>query len=377
MKTVIELATALLACPSVTPDDAGCQAMMADFLATLGFQIEHLPFGKVKNLYARLGTASPLLVFAGHTDVVPPGSLDAWQSPPFEPTVRDGMLYGRGACDMKGAIASMLAATSAFLSTHPNQQKGSIAFLITSDEEGPAVDGTKRVLDVLAARGETIDYCVIGEPSSREKVGDQIRVGRRGSLHGALTVLGKQGHVAHPHLADNALHRALGGLQALAETEWDKGNNDFPATSFQITNITSGTGALNVIPGDLQAYFNFRFGTASSVQSLQERVGALLDQHLKQYTIDWTIGALPFLTPNGTLRRIASESIAQVTGEDTLASTGGGTSDGRFIASTGAEIVEIGLVHATAHHVNECVRVSDLAVLTGIYQRILERLLLG
>lgn len=372
MMSLLELTKKLLACPSVTPDDAGCLEIIKEYLAAHQFDCETLQFNDVTNLYARRGTAAPLLVFAGHTDVVPPGPLDAWVSPPFTPTVRDGMLYARGACDMKGALAAMLHATDTFLTQHAHFN-GSIAFLLTSDEEGPSVDGTKRVVDALIARGEKIDYCIIGEPSSNEKVGDQIRVGRRGSLHGKLTVYGKQGHVAHPHLADNALHAALSPLQQLAATTWDNGNQDFPPTSFQITNIQSGTGALNVIPGQLEAHFNFRFGTASTVAGLQQQVATMLDRHTKEYSLDWSIGAEPFLTTDGVLRKIVTDSIQDVMGYAANSSTGGGTSDGRFIIKTGAEIVELGLLNKTAHHINECVPVADLLALSKIYVRILEK----
>lgn len=373
MKSVIDLAKSLFACPSITPLDAGCQTLISDYLRPLGFHVEMMPFGEVTNLYARIGQKAPLLVFAGHTDVVPVGPLSDWASPPFEPTIREEKLFARGACDMKGALAAMLSASAQFLSKQPHFN-GSIAFLITSDEEGPAVDGTKRVIDVLTGRGEKIDYCIIGEPSSKEQIGDQIRVGRRGSLHGKLTVYGKQGHVAHPHFAENAIHGSMAPLKALTEEKWDEGNQDFPATSFQITNITSGTGALNVIPGAVITTFNFRFGTASTMESLKERVHAILNAHVKQFTIDWTIGALPFLTPDGRLREMVTQSVFEMTGYKAVSSTGGGTSDGRFIAQTGADIVELGLLHATAHQANENVGIADLELLTALYERILEKI---
>jgi len=370
MPTLLDLTKRLLACPSITPHDAHAQALIKDFLMPLGFHCETLQFNEVKNLYAKLGDRSPLMVFAGHTDVVPPGPLADWDSPPFEPEVRDNVLYGRGACDMKGALAAMLHATHSFLQNHADFA-GSIAFLLTSDEEGPSIDGTKRVVEWLQARHEKIDYCIVGEPSSKERIGDQIRVGRRGSLHGKLHAHGKQGHVAYPDLAQNAIHVVLPALAKLTEIIWDEGNQDFPPTSFQITNLSSGTGALNVVPGLLTADFNFRFSTASTIESLQTMVKNIFDEHVMHYKLDWTIGAQPFLTKDGRLRKIVTESVKKVMGYDAIPSTGGGTSDGRFIAVTGAEIVELGLLHHTAHQVNEHVAVSDLEALAKIYERIL------
>jgi len=374
MITLRTLAEKLLTCPSVTPHDANCQRIIQDFLVPLGFHCETMQFNDVTNLYARFGEASPLLVFAGHTDVVPPGPLSRWTTPPFTPSIRNDVLYARGACDMKGALAAMLYATHAFLKRHP-EPSGSIAFLITSDEEGPSVDGTKRVVDELKARGEMIDYCIIGEPSSKERVGDQIRVGRRGSLHGKLVAYGKQGHAAHPHLAQNAIHLVIPALEALTNTVWDEGNTSFPPTSFQVTNVQSGTGALNVIPGEFTADFNFRFGTASSVESLQKRVTAIVDQSMNHYTLDWTVSALPFLSRSGRLREVVIESVREVMGHDAVPSTGGGTSDGRFIATMNAEIVELGLLHQTAHQIDECVPLADLQALASLYERILTQCL--
>lgn len=369
---VTEIAKKLLSFPSITPNDAGCQKFITDFLTPLGFKCETLQFEDVTNLYARIGTVSPLFLFAGHTDVVPTGPLSAWTSPPFEPTIRDGMLYARGACDMKGAIAAMLSATQSYLENN-KQFAGSIGFLITSDEEGPSIHGTKRVMEALNARNEKIDFCIVGEPSSKALIGDQIRIGRRGSLQGTLTVIGKQGHVAFPELADNAIHSMGKALAALCDAVWDEGNHDFPKTTFQVSNITGGTGALNVIPGECRAEFNFRFGTASTVESLQTRVKDILDAVIKHYDITWKVSAEPFLTHNGKLRKIVSESIYDMLGYRTNASTGGGTSDARFIAKTNAEVIELGLINETAHKIDECISVNDLEVLAKVYQDILQR----
>lgn len=371
---VTELAQQLISRPSLTPHDEGCQTILAEHLSRLGFKCESMRFDDVDNLWARKGTQSPLVLFAGHTDVVPTGPESDWFSQPFLPEIRSGYLYGRGACDMKGAIAAMITAVTRFIQENPDHP-GSIAFLITSDEEGPAVNGTQKVIDVLQKRDEKIDYCIIGEPSSDKEVGDQIRVGRRGSLHGKLIVHGKQGHVAHPHLAKNPIHLSALAMHDLAQTEWDKGNEDFPSTIFQITNIHSGTGATNVIPGHLEILFNFRFSTALSIEELQERTRAVLDRHGLEYNIEWHIGGHPFLTKKGTLLTAIQESIREITGRNVVLSTGGGTSDGRFIAQTGAEIVELGTSHATAHQANESVKVEDLQILTNIYRKLLTYLL--
>ena len=370
---VLALASALIARPSITPDDAGCQTLLSEALSSMGFQCESLRFGEVDNLWARYGTQAPLLVFAGHTDVVPTGPVEDWTSPPFTPTLRDGFLYGRGATDMKGAIAAMVVATETYLEKQADF-KGSIGFLITSDEEGPSLDGTKRVIETLLARQEKIDYCVIGEPSTAKTIGDQIRVGRRGSLHGTAISHGKQGHVAHPHLADNPIHRAALALHELAQTTWDQGNADFPATSLQITNVHSGTGATNVIPGHLEMKFNFRFSTAVTPDQLQERVSALFAKHQLKVDLNWTLGAEPFLTKPGKLRSATADAIKSVTQQTVICSTGGGTSDGRFIAPTGTEVIELGTLHATAHQIDECISVDDLKRLVTIYEQILSNI---
>ncbi len=369
----ITLLSELISCPSVTPNDAGCQTIIADRLTSLGFKCEHLRFGEVDNLWARLGTEEPLFVFAGHTDVVPTGPLNDWSSPPFQPMIRDEKLYGRGIVDMKAAIAAFIVAVEQFIALKPATLPGSIAFLITSDEEGPAIDGTKKVVDVLTARGEKIDYCVVGEPSSDKAVGDQIRIGRRGSLHGKLMIHGKQGHVAHPHLARNPIHLAAAFLHELSHTEWDQGNDDFPPTTFQISNIHAGTGAKNVIPGHLEITFNFRFSTAVTIDELKHRVEALLKQHELHFDIEWEVGAEPFLTKKGRLITAVLDAVKIATGRETRLSTGGGTSDGRFIAPTGAELVELGVLHATAHQVNEHASLADVVELTSIYTELLTK----
>lgn len=372
----LQLLEALLACPSVTPLDAGCQKMIAARLETIGFVTEWLPVSDVTNAWIRFGKQDPLFVFAGHTDVVPPGPAQDWRSPPFKPTRRDGVLYGRGASDMKGALAAMVIATETFVAQYPNFP-GSIAFLLTSDEEGPAVHGTAKVIETLQARHEKIKYCVVGEPSSIEAVGDQIRIGRRGSLHGELMIHGIQGHVAHPHLAKNPIHQSLNALAELVSTIWDEGNQDFPATTFQITNIHAGDGATNVIPGHLSLKFNFRFGNALTVHALQARTEHILNQHGLTYTLTWKEGAKPFLTEKGRLINITQKAIASVTGLTTILSTGGGTSDARFISPTGAEVVELGVLHATAHHVDENVAIKHLDQLVAIYQQILVNLFIA
>jgi succinyl-diaminopimelate desuccinylase len=373
MSQTLLLTKELISRPSITPNDAGCQALISERLSKLGFVCEHLRFGDVDNLWAKRGTAAPLIVFAGHTDVVPTGPASDWQSPPFTPEIRGEFLYGRGASDMKGAIAAMVIAVADFLTKHPDFP-GSLGFLITSDEEAAAINGTQKVIAELQKRGEKIDYCIVGEPSSIEQTGDQIRIGRRGSLHGRLVVHGKQGHVAHPHLALNPIHQSALALHELAKTVWDNGNTDFPATTFQISNIHSGTGAANVIPGHVDVLFNFRHSTAVTTAELQARTAQTLHAHGVRHDIEWHIGAEPFLTKRGRLVEATQAAIKDVTGLDTILSTGGGTSDGRFIAPTGAEVVELGVSHATAHQVDECVRVADLDTLTRIYSKLLEEL---
>jgi succinyl-diaminopimelate desuccinylase len=374
MSPTLELACELIRRPSVTPDDAGCQALMAERLAAIGFRIEEMPFGEVANLWARRGDEGPLFCFAGHTDVVPTGPIEQWDSAPFEPTIRDGRLFGRGASDMKGSLAAMITAVEAFVGDHPNH-RGSIAFLITSDEEGPSVDGTRRVVERLEERGEKIDYALVGEPSARERLGDTIKNGRRGSLNGVLRVQGKQGHVAYPHLAKNPFHASVGALAALCAEVWDQGNDYFPPTSFQIANLHMGTGAENVIPGRLEAQFNLRFSTELDPETIQARVRSILDAGDFDYTLDWRLSGNPFLTPVGELVAATREAIAAVTGIQTQLSTSGGTSDGRFIGPTGAQVVELGPVNATIHQVNECVGVAELDALSEIYRGILEHLL--
>jgi len=375
MSKTLDLAIALVQRASITPKDEGCQRLIAEYLQPLGFEIEHLRFGEVDNLWARRGKTAPLLVFAGHTDVVPTGNLDAWQFPPFSATQHDGFLYGRGSADMKGSIAAMLVAVENFVQCHP-QHAGSIGFLITSDEEGPSVDGTVKVMEHLQARQEAIDYCLIGEPTSVQQLGDMVKTGRRGSLSGHLTVHGTQGHVAYPHLSDNPIHRFAPVLNALGQMEWDKGNEFFPPTTFQVSNIHAGTGANNVIPGDLRVDFNFRYSTAVTCEELQTRVTQLFDSHKLRYTLDWENSGLPFLTTAGNLVQAVQIIITEVCGVSTTLSTSGGTSDGRFIAPTGAQVVEFGPVNATIHKINESVKIADLDTLSTAYQRILEKLLM-
>lgn len=370
----LSLAKALISRASVTPDDAGCQQLLAERLQKQGFHIQHLRFGNVHNLWARRGTQAPLFVFAGHTDVVPPGPIQQWQSNPFEPLVRDGMLYGRGAADMKGSLAAMVVATEQFLKQNP-KHKGSIGFLLTSDEEGDAVDGTVKVIEHLLANHERIDWCLVGEPTCTAKTGDVIKNGRRGSLSAALTICGQQGHVAYPHLADNPVHRAAPALAELCEAQWDQGNEHFPPTTFQISNIHAGTGAGNVIPGELRVDCNFRYSTAVTAAQLKQRVEALLGRHKLNYQLNWTLSGEPFLTAQGELIDAVAQAIKAETGLSTELSTAGGTSDGRFIAPTGAQVVELGPVNATIHKINECVDIGDLEKLTAIYRRTLENLL--
>jgi succinyl-diaminopimelate desuccinylase len=374
MTDALELTRALIACPSVTPADAGCQALMTERLAASGFRIETLQFGSVTNLWARRGDVSPVLCFAGHTDVVPTGPLEEWRSDPFTPVVRDGNVYGRGAADMKSGLAAMVTATEEFVAAHPDH-RGSIAFLITSDEEGPSVDGTKRVVEALKARGETIDWCIVGEPSSSQTVGDTIKIGRRGSLSGRLTVHGVQGHVAYPQLAENPVHTLAPALAELTARTWDAGDAFFQPTTFQISNLNAGTGAPNVIPGELKARFNLRYSPVQTVETLKKTVEDILARHGVRHTIEWYVSGEPFYTPPGELSQAAVDAISAVTGAAPQLSTGGGTSDGRFIAPLGAQVVELGVTNATIHKVNECVRIEEIGLLHRMYRGVLERLL--
>lgn len=370
----LDLACELIARSSVTPADAGCQDLMIARLEAIGFEVEILPFGRVMNFWARRGERAPLFVFAGHTDVVPPGPLEHWQSDPFDPEVRDGVLYGRGAADMKGSLAAMITACERFVLAHPGHH-GSIGFLITSDEEGPSIDGTRRVVDYLNEHGIQIDCCLVGEPTSDERIGDVIKNGRRGSLGGRLVVNGVQGHIAYPHLADNPIHRLAPALAELCAERWDDGNEFFPPTTFQFSNLNAGTGADNVIPGRVEALFNFRFSTESTADGLKQRVEAILDRHDLDYDLDWRLSGEPFLTRPGDLVTSVQDAIRDVTDLETRLSTEGGTSDGRFIAPTGAQVIELGPVNATIHKVNECVSIEDLDTLSQIYERTLVGLL--
>lgn len=370
----VALAAALIQRPSVTPDDAGCQRIIGERLAKLGFTLETMVFEDTTNLWARRGTEGPVFCFAGHTDVVPVGNEDAWQYPPFAAVRHNGYLHGRGAADMKGSLAAMVVATERFIKHYPNH-RGSIAFLITSDEEGPFINGTPRVIDTLEARNEKITWCLVGEPSSTEAFGDVIKIGRRGSLSGDLTVLGTQGHVAYPHLATNPVHLGMPALTELVRTEWDQGNESFPPTTFQISNIHAGTGASNVIPGELYVQFNFRFSSELTSSDLKQHVEVVLTKHQLDYRIQWKLNGEPFLTDSGELLAAAITAVHETTGITPELSTSGGTSDGRFIAPTGAQVIELGPVNATIHKVNECVREADLESLTNAYNRILEKLL--
>ncbi len=374
MTATLELTRQLIARPSVTPDDAGCLDQLGGRLERAGFTLEPMPFGSVSNLWATHGTGEPVFCFAGHTDVVPPGDLAAWDSDPFVPTIRGDYLYGRGAADMKGSLAAMVTAAEAFVGAHPHH-RGTLAFLLTSDEEGIAIDGTQRVVDVLAARQQRLTWCLVGEPSSQTQLGDLLRNGRRGSLNGRLFVQGVQGHVAYPDRVRNPIHLAAPALASLAAMEWDQGNEYFPPTSFQISNLQAGTGAENVVPGVLQAWFNFRFSTASTPEDLKQRVTALLDAAGLDFRIDWHLSGSPFLTPRGPLVSAVVGNIASQLGVHSELSTGGGTSDGRFIARLGCEIIELGPVNATIHKINECVRIDDLEALSALYEGILTQLL--
>jgi succinyl-diaminopimelate desuccinylase len=369
----LELTKQLISRQSVTPEDDGCQQLMTDRLVKAGFNIQPLPFEDVDNFWAIRGESGPILCFAGHTDVVPSGPESSWQSPPFEPTVKDSVLTGRGAADMKGSLAAMVVAVENYVASNPNHP-GRIAFLITSDEEGIAANGTIKVVEWLKQQNTIPEYCLVGEPSSSEKCGDTIKNGRRGSLGCKLRVIGKQGHVAYPHLADNPIHNVAPALAELASTEWDRGNDFFPATSFQISNINGGTGATNVIPGELDIVFNFRFSTEVTEQQLRKTTEAILNKYQLNYEIDWHLSGQPFLTAEGELVDAAVSAVKQVTGLDTLLSTAGGTSDGRFIAPMGTQVVELGPVNATIHQINECVAIADLDQLTAIYESLLENL---
>lgn len=369
----ISLSKELISRASVTPEDAGCQKLMTERLAAIGFDVEHLRFEDVDNFWAIRGDSGPTLCFAGHTDVVPSGPESSWQTPPFDPTIKDGMLYGRGAADMKGSLAAMVVAVEQFVADNPNHN-GRIAFLITSDEEGIAANGTVKVVEWLKQQKLVPEYCLVGEPSSSQQCGDTIKNGRRGSLGCTMRVIGQQGHVAYPHLANNPIHIAAPALAELAATEWDQGNNFFPATSFQISNINGGTGATNVIPGELDIIFNFRFSTEVTDQQLRDRTAAILDKHGLQYELNWHLSGQPFLTAEGELVEAAVKAVKAVTGLDTELSTAGGTSDGRFIATMGTQVVELGPVNATIHQIDECASVDDLNNLTDIYQSLLKHL---
>jgi len=375
MDELLSLTIDLCRRASVTPDDAGCQALIAARLRAAGFEIESLRHGAVDNLWATHGSGAPVLVFLGHTDVVPSGPLERWSTPPFQPVVRDGHLYARGAADMKGNVAAMALALADFVAVHPTH-RGTLGLLLTSDEEGPALDGVRRVVEEFQRRGQRIDCCVVGEPSAKTDLGDVIRVGRRGSLHGHLTVLGVQGHVAYPQIAVNPIHRVAPVLAELAARVWDAGNALFPPTTFQISNIHAGSGALNVVPGELALDFNFRFGTASTAEGLMQAVEALLVRHELDYRIQWELSGAPFATAQGPLTTAVRAAIREVTGIEAVADTGGGTSDGRFIAPLGAQVVEVGPVNASIHKIDEHVRVDDLARLRRIHRGVIERLLL-
>jgi succinyl-diaminopimelate desuccinylase len=374
MSRTLDLTLDLMGRASVTPADEGCQAVMIARLATAGFAVEKLTYGNVENFWARRGSAGPVLCFAGHTDVVPTGPLEEWRTKPFEPTVRDGVLYGRGAADMKSGLAAMVTAAEEFVATHPGH-RGTIAFLITSDEEGPSVDGTKRVVETLLGRGERIDWCIVGEPSSELVLGDTIKIGRRGSLSGRLTVHGVQGHIAYPHLAVNPIHTVAPALAELTSREWDQGNEHFQPTTFQVSNLNAGTGAPNVIPGELKARFNLRYSPVQTLDQLKQTVEGILRKHQVNFTLEWYVSGEPFYTPRGALSDAVCEAVAAIAGQPPKLSTGGGTSDGRFIAALGAQIVELGVINASIHKVNEQVRAADIDDLHRMYVGVLERLL--
>jgi succinyl-diaminopimelate desuccinylase len=371
---VIALTKAFIARPSVTPDDAGCQKMMAEAFHELGFTNESMVFEDTTNLWSRRGTTDPVFCFAGHTDVVPAGNLELWHTPPYEPTVKDGMLYGRGAADMKGSLAAMMVATKRFVEDYPNHQ-GSISYLITSDEEGPFINGTTRVIDTLEARNEKITYCIVGEPSSTNSVGDVVKNGRRGSISGELIIKGKQGHVAYPDHVKNPIHLAMPALAELSQAHWDHGNDYFPETSFQLSNIESGTGATNVVPGHLTAWFNLRYSTELNDDLIVEKVERILNKHQLDYEIKWTFNGKPFITEQGTFLTAVCDAITETVGHQPEVSTSGGTSDGRFIAPTGAQVIELGPCNATIHQVNESVGCDDLINLVDIYYACLVKVL--
>jgi len=370
----LELTQELIRRPSVSPEDHGCLEIIAERLQALDFRVERMPFGPVANLWAMHGDSAPLLCFAGHSDVVPSGPREEWKTDPFEPVVKDGILYGRGAADMKSGLAAMVTAAERFIQAHPRHH-GTLAFLLTSDEEGPSVDGTRRVMSVLEARGQKIDWCVVGEPSSSEILGDTIKIGRRGSLSGKLTVHGVQGHVAYPHLADNPVHALAPALAELSRRVWDRGNEYFQPTTLQFSNVNAGTGAPNVIPGELRARFNVRFSTEQTVERLQSTITEILDRHRVNYTLEWFVSGLPFFTPRGQLSEAVERAVRETSGIEPQLSTTGGTSDGRFIAPTGAQVVELGVCNASIHKVNENVRAADIGTLSVMYQRIMELLL--
>lgn len=374
LSPVLQLTKELISRISVTPEDADCQVLMSDMLGNAGFTNESMVFEDTTNLWSRRGKEAPVFCFAGHTDVVPAGNLELWNTPPFEPTIKDGMLYGRGAADMKGSLAAMLIATERFVKDHPDH-KGSIAYLITSDEEGPFINGTTRVIDTLEERNEKIDYCIVGEPSSTHLVGDIIKNGRRGSISGELTIHGKQGHVAYPEHVKNPIHLAMPALAELSSVHWDHGNDFFPETSFQISNIESGTGATNVVPGHLTAWFNLRYSTELTDEKIVDKVNAILTKHELDFEIKWTFNGKPFITEPGTFVSAISDAITQVTSRQTELSTSGGTSDGRFIAPTGAQVIEVGPCNATIHQVNESVSCDDLENLVDIYYQTLVNVL--
>jgi succinyl-diaminopimelate desuccinylase len=376
MSETIQLTQELIRRDSVTPEDKGCQIMIADRLAPSGFHAEHMCFDDVDNLWLRRGNKGPVIAFAGHTDVVPTGPLENWSHPPFSANIIDGMMYGRGTADMKGSIAAFITACERFVEKHPDHE-GSIAFLITSDEEGPAINGTVKVVETLQSRGEHIDWCLVGEPSSTEKVGDIVKNGRRGSLNGRLSVKGKQGHIAYPHLAKNPIHLLSPALTELCEIEWDQGNEDFPPTSFQVSNLNSGTGATNVIPGTADVVFNFRYSTEVTHEQLKQQVHTILDKHGLSYDLQWELSGQPFRTASGQLLEAVQRAIFDVTGYQTTLSTSGGTSDGRFIAPTGTQVIELGPLNATIHQIDECVSTADLDTLSEIYETLLTYLLVA
>ncbi len=375
MSETLELTIDLINRQSVTPEDGGCQQLIAERLEKLGFKATHLRFEEVDNLWITHGSSGSLFAFAGHTDVVPTGPIEEWKTDPFKAEIIDGMLYGRGAADMKGGIAAMVIAAEQFVEEHPDHN-GVIAFLITSDEEGPSINGTRKVIDYLNDNDIKIDWCIVGEPSSDKQLADIIRIGRRGSLNGILTIKGIQGHVAYPDIAENPIHKASAFLTEITSIEWDKGNDSFPPTTFQISNINAGTGAENVIPGSVKLLFNFRFSTETTQDELQNKVAELLQKHNLDYDLEWKLSGQPFLTDTGKLVNASCVAIKLLCGIETDCSTGGGTSDGRFIAPTGAEVIELGVVNDTIHKINECVKIDDLTTLTNIYINILEQLLL-